>query len=209
MMLGVPGGTAPIEPVSGRAAIAAAVQHRKLSGTWRLPAFATGGDRRLFHKLTRVGALVDALPDGAFRFILGEEALAQIQPPDAHALALRLLEQKAGPEGDLAGKALRSLKLLKERALRTGLPGGGLPAGRALVASIVAAEGRRAENEATGSQGGSTVAGTIREGFVYLQKVARLPIEASDELVRAAAEAPPGEADTLGGRTVRHAASLP
>ena len=65
MMLGVPGGTAPIEPVSGRAAVAAAVQHRKLSGTWRLPAFATGGDRRLFHKLTRVGALVDALPDGA------------------------------------------------------------------------------------------------------------------------------------------------
>ena len=57
------GGTAPIEPVSGRAAVAAAVQYRKLSGTWRLPAFATNGDRRLFHKLTKVGALVDALPE--------------------------------------------------------------------------------------------------------------------------------------------------
>ena len=165
-------------PVSGRAQVAAAVAARRRNGTWRLPAFRTNGDRRLFLRLSKVAALAAALPPAAVSFMLGPQGVSQVGASDARALVMRLLEDKAGPEGEAAAKATRALRLLQERASRDRLPDSGLPASRALVASIVAAEGRRAECAARGSQGGRTVAGTVREGFLFLQKVARLPIEA-------------------------------
>ena len=54
-------------PVSGRAQVAAAVAARRRNGTWRLPAFRTNGDRRLFLRLSKVAALAAALPPAATR----------------------------------------------------------------------------------------------------------------------------------------------
>ena len=70
----------------------------------------------------------------------------------------------------------------------------GLPALAALVADVVRTELQRAQREAKGSQGGCTVGGTIRDGFVWLQTVAKLPIEADSSLVEAAAAAEQGAA---------------
>ena len=141
-VLGTAGGQPPVEPIKGRAAVAAAIEHRRLTRQWRLPAFATHGDRRLFYKLSKVSALIDQLPATAFSLMLGERAAVQVGAADARALAVQMLEAKAGPEGDNASKATRALKLLCARAEKAGLPNAGLPAGRALIASIVAAEGQ-------------------------------------------------------------------
>ena len=194
-------------PVSGRAQVEAAVANRRVLGIWRLPAFASHGDRRLFHRLNKVAALAEALPPVAVTIVLGTEA--QVSPEESRALLQRLLEAKAGPEGEAVAKATKCLRLLAERASRDSLPNGGLPASSALIASIVAAEGRRAALAAVGTQGGRTVAGTVREGFLFLQKTLGLPIEADCLLVEAVAAPPPGSADVQGGRSVAHAASLP
>ena len=47
-------------PLRGRAAVEAAVEERARTGAWRLPAFATNGDARLFQKLLRVRELLNA-----------------------------------------------------------------------------------------------------------------------------------------------------
>ena len=105
-----------------------------------------------------------------------------------------LLRRKAGPKGDQARKALRAWRLLQAAAAARALPAQGLPASAALVADVVRTELQRAQREAKGSQGGCTVGGTIRDGFVWLQTVAKLPIEADSSLVEAAAAAEQGAA---------------
>ena len=96
-------------PVSGRAQVAAAVAARRRNGTWRLPAFRTNGDRRLFLRLSKVAALAAALPPAAVSFMLGPQGFSQVGASDARALVMRLLEDKAGPESEVI---LRSLPFL-------------------------------------------------------------------------------------------------
>ena len=50
------------ETVSGVAAVMEAVERRVDGGVWRLPAFKTHGDRRLFQQQTKVCELMRALP---------------------------------------------------------------------------------------------------------------------------------------------------
>ena len=120
-------------------------------------------------------------------------------------LAVALLRGKAGPKGDRARKALRAWRLLRDTAKARGLMAGGLPACAALVADIVRGELERAQREATGSQGGNTVGGTVRDGFLWLQEVAAQPIDAKNALVEAAAQAEAGDTPN----DVRHAGTLP
>ena len=103
----------------------AAVRERRRTGAWRLPPFATNGDRRLFKKITCVLELMEELPPTAERAMLGERAADQTSKREREALVMRLIESRAGPEGELARKALRALRLLRERAQRRGLPDGG------------------------------------------------------------------------------------
>ena len=152
-----------------------------------------------------VKSLLAELPAEMADRALGEEAVRQV--PSARRrreLAIALLRKKAGPKGDRAKKALRSWRLLQGVAKRRNLPAGGLPASAALVADIVRGELQRAQREAKGSQGGNTVGGTIRDGFLWLQSVAQLPIEAAGLLVEAAAEPEEGETPN----PVRHAGSM-
>ena len=150
-------------------------------------------------------ALLAELPIEAADRVLGDDSKRQV--PSARRrreLAVALLRKKAGPKGDRAKKALRCWRLLRGVAKQRCLPKGGLPASAALVADIVRSELQRAQREAKGSQGGNTVGGTIRDGFLWLQAVAQLPIEASGLLVEAAAEPEEGETPN----SVRHAGSM-
>ena len=61
-------------PVRGRVAVEAAVEERARTGAWRLPAFATNGDARLFQKLSRVRELLHALSPAEARAALGPGA---------------------------------------------------------------------------------------------------------------------------------------
>ena len=152
-----------------------------------------------------VAGLLAELPDTAADRLLGKRAARQV--PDARRrreLAVVLLRRKAGPKGDQARKALRAWRLLQAAAAARALPAQGLPASAALVADVVRTELQRAQREAKGSQGGCTVGGTIRDGFVWLQTVAKLPIEADSSLVEAAAAAEQGAAPN----PTRHAGSL-
>ena len=197
-------------PVAGRAAVELAVAAR-IAGRWRLPPFATNGDKRLFNRLLRVRQLMHALTAAQVDAMLGAGAAAQIESADERrALASRLVEAKAGPDGGNAAKGLRSLRLLCAHARARGLAADGLPASAALVATIVVAETARAAEAARGSRGGATVGGTIRDGFLFLQGVVGLPVDANGRLVESVAEAPAGAADApAGGNPVKHAASLP
>ena len=164
---------------------------------------------RAAQAMCAVEALLAEMPGEAADRVLGADAVRQV--PNARRrkeLAIALLRKKAGPKGDRAKKALRSWRLLQGVVKRRGLPKKGLPASAALVADVVRGELQRAQKEATGSQGGNTVGGTIRDGFMWLQSVAQLPIEAggaSGLLVEAAAEPEEGETPNA----VRHAGSLP
>ena len=194
--------------VRGRAAVEAAVEAHEAAGAWRLPAFATNGDARLFKKIRNVRSLLRALSGRERRAIVGADAAdAGLSPAEAEEQVVMLLEHKAGPTGEQAAKAARSLRLLHARQRRLGAEESGR-ASRAMVAAVVRAEQRRAQLDASGSQGGRTVGGTIREGFLFLQSVVGLPIEADSLLVEAAA-VPMDLGDVPGGRAVNHARSLP
>ena len=84
--------TCSTAPLRGRAAVLAAVRERRRTGAWRLPPFATNGDRRLFRKLTCVLDLVAELPPMAERAMLGEQAAAQTLAAEREALVMRLIE---------------------------------------------------------------------------------------------------------------------
>ena len=199
----------PSREISGRDEVLAAVEHHRRSGAWRLPAFATNFDRRLFKRLRAVLELVDALPEEAAALMLGEQAATQASPAECKRLVVLAIEAKSGPEGGEAAKAARSLRLLRSWAHERSLAACGLPAGRAMIASIVLAEATRAQSaSAGGSRGGKTVGRTIQEGFLALQKVARLPIEADDPLVDAAARFDAGGGDSS-GTEISQAGSLP
>jgi hypothetical protein len=70
-----------------------------------------------------------------------------------------------------------------------------------------AARERRATAAGTAARSGSTVGGTIRKGFEWLEAVLKLPIEARSDVAEAAAEPPP--APMGAPRAVKQSASAP
>ena len=76
-----------------------------------------------------------------------------------------------------------------------------------MVGVIVQRENRRATAAATAARSGSTVGGTIREGFEWLEAVLKLPIEARSDVVEAAAGPPPAPMGAR--RAVKQPASVP
>ncbi|KAL3896409.1 MAG: hypothetical protein SGPRY_013280, partial [Prymnesium sp.] len=141
-------------------------------------------------------------------FILGPEAPLQVLNGEMRlSLAVAALKSRAGPEGENAKKAQHSWNLLvMERALKLGLPyNSGLPAGAALVASIIRDESRRALARKKGSQGGATVGGSIADGFRFLAESCNLPISGMESAVVKAVAAP----TALVFASCRHAGSLP
>ena len=151
--------------------------------------FGSTAASRLFDKLRKVRELCAELGAEALSSMIGTDAIAQVPDPEARLrLACALVEGHAGPDGGNAAKALRALRLLRNWVLVHNLPPGtgevsGLPAGRAMVASITESERARASLAGSGSRGGETVAGTIREGLIFLELTCRLPVEASDPLI--------------------------
>ena len=77
---------APSRPITGVAEVLAAVMRRVDGNVWRLPAFATHGDRRLFKQQVAVFTLIRALPARSLEGgVLGSEARCDI--PDAEQRA--------------------------------------------------------------------------------------------------------------------------
>lgn len=193
--------------VCGREAVLAAVERRVTYGVWRLPPFASNADRRLFAKLRLVREFTQAMPPQLADWVLGPGAAEQV--PDwrrREALVAAQVEAHAGPDGGNLAKAKRAWRLLCEHGKRTGLPMPQLlPAGPALVASVVLAEVERARSGSAGSQGGATVGPSAREGFLLLQQLGA-PVSAEGPLVEAASAAHVGDAIV---RPRKHAGSLP
>ena len=181
----------------------------------------TNAGRRVRVQRQRVDALLLEIPRAVLdQAAGGEAATAQVPCPDRRMALLRqLLCSKGGPEGDVIHKALRSWRLLAAVAVERSLPFHGLPATGQLVAEIVSAEFARARREAAeakaagaksrASKGGATVGKTVQEGFVALQSVLGLEVDATHPLVAAAAEPPPEMAEELEAHAPRQAASLP
>ena len=148
---------AETRPVSGPVAVHEAVLRRVRDGVWRLPPFATNGDRRLFKQQVAVYGLLTALPEHALQTgVLGSGATADLPDADARQrLIARVVSRKAGPEGANAAGAAAAWQLLvaaSQRAKRTQL----LPAGPAMVAAAIEHERLRAAAAARGSRGGVT-----------------------------------------------------
>ena len=170
------------------------------------PSYATHAERRARRADAAIDELLDELPPWVETGVLGRGAAAQV--PDAGArrrLLRKYLRKHVGPSGERAKKGLRAWRRLQEVAARRLLPNYGLPASAALVADCVAEELQRAIRGARDGQDGHSVGSTFRDGFRFLEKVAKLRVEASGPLVEAAAE-PPAE---LPARAVRHAGTLP
>ena len=198
--------SAPPAVIGGRLAVEAAVERHLSLGSWRLPAFESHADRRLFQRVRAVRLLLKALPAEVSALILGPRALVQVPDKEERfSLTVTALELKAGPEGENAKKGLRAWNLLAERVQKLGLPDGGLPAGEALVASIIRDESRRALARQKGSRGGDTVGSVIADGFRFLAESCRLPIEGVDSALVRAVAAP----TALIPASRRHAGSLP
>lgn len=205
-------GQRPLPPpaggvVSGERQVKEAVARRVYGGVWPRPKFAAHADARLFKQLCQVHELLRLLPPAAVELgVLGAGAATQV--PDASErleLIADAVAKAAGPEGGTAAKGRRSWDLLQAYARKHGLPNAGLPASKAAVAQIVRREGLRARAAGRGSQGGSTVAKTIADGFVFLQTGIGLAIEAACPLVQAVTEV----RQTALPRAPKHAASMP
>jgi hypothetical protein len=174
------------------------------------PSFDRHADRRAAQQAARIEALLGELPPCAeVAAVGGAAAAAQLPSAAVAALVRGRLRSKAGPDGGRAHSALRAWRLLRTvldaGADRPSPVGSEEPAREAVVAYCVALGLQRATIAGRGSQGGRTVGATLRDGFVYLQEVVGLPIEANGALVKSAAEPPKGGAPVL----VRHSASLP
>ena len=196
----------PGRPVTGVAEVHAAVMRRVDGGVWRLPSFATNGDRRLFKQQVAVYELIRALPSSSLELgVLGEAARAEL--PDAgqrRRLVARVIASKAGPEGANAAGASAAWRLLVEARERAG-SAQVLPAGPAFAAATIEHERMRAARAAKGSRGGATCAERARKGMLFLQQVCGLRVAAEGQLAAAAAQP-----DSLGAaQPRRHAASLP
>ena len=180
-----------------------ATKRRRAAAT----SYATHGERRRAQALRRASDLVDALPASACVSALGgARAIKQVPSAAARrAAVVRLLLAKGGPDGAKLNKAKRAWLLLVREAARRGLTRDGLPASAGLVHEVVWAEARRARLAASGSRGGATVAATVRDGFLFLEQVLRMPIEASSPLVEAAVLPAADQAM----KPPRHAGSLP
>jgi hypothetical protein len=184
---------------------------RKRKGACKGDEPETNAERSAATQRQRVDALVAEIPREVLDRALGG-ASARLQVPDPvvrESLQRQLLTSRGGPTGDLLHKALRSWRLLVAAAKQQGLPDHGLPATGALVAQVVAADFARARRQAVGSKGGASVGKTIREGFVALQDLVGLPIDAHHPLVEAAAEPPPEMRAKLEQMVPKQAASLP
>ena len=127
--------------------------------------------------------LIACVPDALRDLILGgDRAIAQCPDPAERSLALRdLFLSRAGPDGSACGKVRRFLEALYEAS-----PTDHLPATRLLVNRVIARESVRALTAAKGSQGGATVAGSMRAGAIAAYNMG-FPVEAANLLVDAAA----------------------
>jgi hypothetical protein len=193
--------------VSGpEAVLDRAVRRRFYGGVWRQPAFASHADSRLFTQQLKVYELMSEVPPHLYSFVLGDRA--EIDVPSSverNALVVAAISSKAGPEGQAA--QLRSWRLLQQAAKAAGRKDFGLPCDRTLLAAIVKRGGNRAIAATTGSQGGATVAASIKAGFQALKECLLFPIDTSSMLVQAAA-APPPTADGS-SHAVKQSASAP
>ena len=143
--------------------------------------------------------LVSCVPADLRDLMLGgDRAIAQCPDPAERDAALReLFMSRAGPDGSACGKVRRFLEALYEAS-----PADHLPASRLLVNRVIVREGVRALTAAKGSQGGATVAGSMRAGAIAAYNMG-FPVEAANLLVDAAA--PPAKKRTRD----RRAGSIP
>ena len=169
---------APNRPITGVAEVLAAVMRRVDGNVWRLPAFATHGDRRLFKQQVAVFTLIRAQPARSLEDgVLGSEARCDI--PDAEQrrrLVARVVSQKAGPEGANAAGALAAWKLLEAARERAGAAEA-LPARAAFVAAVIERERMRAASVVELQAEALTLQTTIDEtsaGLDGLQKLLTL-----------------------------------
>ena len=127
--------------------------------------------------------LMSVVPPDLRDYMLGGD-LAVAQTPDPSERDKALREQfllKAGPDGSALGKCRRFLELLDEMA-----PGYAMPAGRLLVHRTILRGSIAALSSGVGSQGGSSVAASLRTGALTAFNIG-FPVDADNLLVDAAA----------------------
>lgn len=118
----------------------------------------------------------------------GAHALEQVPDPAVRRERVVVgLLSKGGPDGANSDKARRALAELAAYAARHGLADHGLPASGLLVAAMLAEVDAAALAAARGSQGGASVAATVRSGLVFLREHLKLPIDIDSVLVESAA----------------------
>ena len=171
--------------------------------------FPTNAQRRHSRKKHEVGVLLGELPASWLAGSMGARAEAQVPSARRRAAMMAVLMAKAGPEGEMAHKAVRFLRSLRAVLVERHIQEDGLRVSAALAADVVAAEAAEGRRRAQGSRKGATVGGSFREGAVYLQKCG-MPVDADNLLVQTAAEGwglAPDDEDDMPAPT-RHAASL-
>ena len=151
----------------------------------QVKSFSSHAQRRLTQATERALALLSILPAQAEAWMLGERSEA-VSAQDRQNLMVKLIVEKGGPDGSVTMKAARSWKLLAAKQ-----PIVVFPTPASLVATIVREQLERAMKSAKGLAGGRTVGNTIRDGFLFLEKVIGMPLAASSLLVETAAKPPP------------------
>ena len=166
--------------------------------------FSTHTERRSHKASLAAEKLFSVLPAQALEWSMGD--ISQVPDGDEQRkLIVDLVRKKGGPEGTVTAKATKAWCLLQDYVRRFNLPNLGLPASPALLAAVVRAEMERARASGRGSQGGRTVGKSVRDGFLFLQRVLSAPLMADTVFVEQAAVPPP---DAL-PRVRRHAGSIP
>ena len=136
-----------------------------------------------YKKLKAARWLASCVPPALRDWMLGGELAVRQTPDEAQRDAAfeQQLLLRASTEGAACGQVRRALQKLAEFS-----PDDHLPAGRLLVNRCITAGAIQALDKATGSQGGATVAASLRSGFLSAQMMG-FPVEADSILVDAAA----------------------
>ena len=146
--------------------------------------FASQADLEDARKARAVEEFVAIAPPHVILALLGgEAAVAQVPSQEERdSLAAAAIAHRAGPDGGSLESAARAWRAFLAFVKARGLPNHGMPASAALVGSFLAHEAANA----TGSQGGSSVANSRRVGLLWLAQKLGFDIQVDNLVVLAA-----------------------
>ena len=146
--------------------------------------FASQADLEAAHRKRAVEEFVALAPRTVLLSLLGgDSAVAQVPcPAERAALLESAVSLRAGPDGGSLEAAARAWVAFTAFVRARDLPNHGLPASAALVASFLVQEG----TNASGSQGGASVANSRRVGLLWLKEKLGFELDVDNVVVLAA-----------------------